>query len=234
MEKKRIFCYGDSLTWGTSPEMGQRHALASRWPVVLAAHLGDKAEIITEALPGRTTVFDNPSSRDNRNGASMLPALLTSHHPLDLVIIMLGTNDLTHYVAGHAGAALAGMRRLVQLVRSHEVPSGERADIVPDILLIAPPPLVETDNQEMLAHFDGQIAQSKRIAPYYQALAQECGCGFFDAGSVAATSPLDGVHMDVENTVRLGEALVDVVKARLGIVSARSTPKGFERDRDER
>jgi len=217
MEVKRILCYGDSLTWGTSPETGQRHAPGERWPHVLAAALEGRVEVIVEALPGRTTVFDNPTSRDNRNGASMLPALLTSHHPLDLVMILLGTNDVTSYVAGSAGAALAGMRRLIQLVRAHEVPSGERPLAVPDIMLIAPPPLVESDNWLLSASFGGQIAESKKIAAYYRALADEYGCGFFDAGEVASASSLDGVHMDGQNTVRLGEALVAVVKDRLGI-----------------
>jgi len=213
MGKKRILCYGHSLTWGTSPEIGKRHGVQDRWPAVLAAHLGDRADVIAEALPGRTTAFDNPTSRDNLNGASMLPALLASHHPLDLIIIMLGTNDLTHYVAGTAGAAMAGMRRLIQLVRTHEVPYGERHGIVPDILIIAPQPLVEVGHPV----FIGQVAQSKQIAPYYRMLADEYDCGFFDAGTVAQTSSLDGVHLDAENTVRLGEALVEVVENRLGI-----------------
>jgi len=217
MERKRILCYGDSLTWGTSPQMGKRHALQDRWPCVLAQALGDKVDVIVEALPGRTTAFDNPASHDNRNGAVMLPALLTSHHPLDLVMIMLGTNDLTHYVAGHAGAALAGMRRLIQLIQIHEVPGGERPTAQPDIFLVAPPPLVETDNWLLTASFGGQIAESLKIAPYYQALADEYGCGFFDAGTVVQTSSLDGVHLDAENTRALGAALVDVVKKRLGI-----------------
>jgi len=217
MGKKRILCYGDSLTWGTSPETGKRHAVRDRWPMVLADGLGNQVEVIVEALPGRTTVFDNPAARDNRNGASMLSALITSHHPLDMLILMLGTNDLTHYIAGSAGAAVAGMRRLIQLVRIHEVPNGEGVEKPSDILIIAPPPLVETDNQAMLAHFEGQIDGSKQIASYYRSLAIECGCGFFDAGQVAQASPLDGVHMDAENTIRLGKALVDVVKNRLDI-----------------
>jgi len=217
MQTKRILCYGDSLTWGASPQMGQRHAIASRWPHILATALEGKAEVIAEALPGRTTAFDNPTAHENRNGADFLPVLLTSHHPLDLVIIMLGTNDLTHHIVGHAGAALAGMRRLIQLIQIHEVPGGERPTAQPDIFLVAPPPLVETDNWLLSASFGGQIAESLKIASYYRALADEYGCGFFDAGEVARASSLDGVHMDVENTIRLGEALVPVVKNRLGI-----------------
>ena len=99
---KTILCFGDSLTWGYDPVGPGRHAHDVRWPSVLEAELGGKARVIAEGLNGRTTVFDDFAAGADRNGARVLPTLLTSHAPLDLVIIMLGTNDMKPFICGHA------------------------------------------------------------------------------------------------------------------------------------
>src|SRR5690606_20221544 len=96
---KTILAYGDSLTYGANPETGgPRHAYEDRWPTALERGLGGRARVIAEGLGGRTTAFDDFSSVADRNGARVLPTLLDSHKPLDLVIIMLGTNDLKVYL----------------------------------------------------------------------------------------------------------------------------------------
>ena len=94
---KTILCYGDSLTWGFIPgTMGKRYGPEVRWPKLVQGLLGSDYEIIEEALNGRTTVWED-SFREGRHGARLLQPLLESHGPLDLVIIMLGSNDLLHY-----------------------------------------------------------------------------------------------------------------------------------------
>jgi len=217
IRKKAILCYGDSLSWGANPDNRfPRHAASDRWPGVLAAGLGDGVRVVSEALPGRTTIYDDPTSDDNRNGASMLGALLTSHDPVDLVIIMLGTNDIKYHISGgRVGAAVLGLRQLVRLIRNHEVPGGEKPSLQPDIFIVAPPPLVPSDDAAMRIQFQGLIDESKKFASLYQSLADEMGCHFFDAGLFAHTSPVDGVHLDVENTRAIGYALVDLVKNAL-------------------
>ncbi len=65
--------------------------------------------------------------------------------------------------------------------------------------------------------FAGAPTESKRLAPLYEAAAREAGCGYFDAGSVAETTPLDGVHLDAENTRAIGKALAPVAKKMLGL-----------------
>ncbi len=92
---KTVLCYGDSLTWGYNAETIGRHAFEDRWPSVLQKALGDQARIIPEGLNGRTTAFDDYLADCDRNGAKVLPTILQTHAPLDLVIIMLGTNDMT-------------------------------------------------------------------------------------------------------------------------------------------
>ena len=85
----------------------------------------------------------------------------------------------------------------------------------PQILIVAPPAVSRTDNAEFKEMFAGGDEASKRLAPQYSALADEAGCGFFDAGTVAKTTPLDGVHLDAENTRAIGKALAPLVRVML-------------------
>ncbi len=106
MNPQRILVFGDSNSWGfvpcTATELTTRYDASTRWPTVMAARLGSGVELVEEALSGRTTDLDDfeidlPSKHLKGaifNGAKLLPAILASHLPLDLVIIMLGTNDL--------------------------------------------------------------------------------------------------------------------------------------------
>lgn len=205
---KTVLCYGDSLTWGFDPEGGARHALEDRWPSVLQAELGGAAHVVADGLNGRTTAFDDHVAGADRNGARILPTVLMTHAPIDLVVIMLGANDMKPFVNGRAIGAKQGMERLIDIVRGHDYPLPQPA---PAILLVAPPPLCATENADFTAMFDGGVAESPKLAKHYAELAELRGCGFFEAGTVARTSPLDGVHLDAENTRAIGAALAPVV-----------------------
>ena len=209
---KTVLCFGDSLTWGYDASGPGRHAYADRWPTVLQAELGDGVLVIAEGLNGRTTAFDDQLGSADRNGARILPTLLTTHAPLDLVILFLGANDMKPWIHGNPVAAKQGIARLIAIVRGHEYPLGDPA---PEILIVAPPAVSRTSNAEFKEMFAGGDEASKRLAPLYAALADEAGCGFFDAGSVAVTTPLDGVHLDADNTRAIGRALAPVVRVML-------------------
>ncbi|MCL6708741.1 SGNH/GDSL hydrolase family protein [Pseudomonas sp. R2.Fl] len=211
---KSVLCYGDSLTWGYDPENLDRHPYEDRWPSVLQKALGPSVNVIAEGLNGRTTAYDDHLADAERNGVKLLPSVLESHAPIDLVIVMLGTNDMKRGVAGTAIAAVRGMERLVKLIRHHEWGFGYE---VPDILLVAPPPICETANAPFAAMFRGALDESAMLASLYRDLADETGCGFFDAGSVAGTTPLDGIHLDAENTRAVGRGLEPVVRMMLGL-----------------
>ena len=211
---KTILCYGDSLTWGYSAEGLGRHRQEDRWPNVLRSLLGPQVEVIAEGLNGRTTAFDDHLAGADRNGARILPTLLTSHSPIDLIVIMLGANDMKPFVCGHAIGAKQGMQRLIDIVRGHDYPLDAEA---PDILIVAPPPLRDTGDPDFAAMFAGGIAQSRMLASFYADLADIEGCGFFDAGSVAETTPLDGVHLDAGNTRAVGKGLEPIVRMMLGL-----------------
>lgn len=204
--------FGDSLTWGTNPVAGGRHLFEDRWPSVLEAGLGAGHRVIPEGLGGRTTAHDDLTAAFERNGARALPMLLATHAPLDLVIIMLGANDLKAFISPTHHGALAGMTRLVEIVRHFPYSWGMTA---PQVLIVAPPHFCNRSNG--LGPQSGRIiAESHRLAPAYQALAEAQGCGFFDAASVAQASPVDGVHLDAANTRAIGAALVAPVRAMLG------------------
>ncbi|BBD37784.1 SGNH/GDSL hydrolase family protein [Aminobacter sp. NyZ550] len=209
---KTVLCYGDSLTWGYDAAGPGRHALEDRWPSVLQAELGEGVEVIAEGLNGRTTAFDDNLAAADRNGARLLPTILGTHAPIDVVVIMLGANDMKPWIHGNPLAARQGMARLVSIVRSYDHGMGHAA---PEILLVSPPAVSRTENAEYKDMFAGGDAASKQLAPLYAALADEVGCGFFDAGSIAETTPLDGVHLDAQNTRAIGTALAPIVRVML-------------------
>lgn len=206
---KTVLCFGDSLTWGYDAVGPGRHPLEDRWPSVLQAALGNGVHVIAEGLNGRTTAFDDHLAGEDRNGARVLPTLLGTHAPLDLIVIMLGSNDMKPWIHGDPLAAQHGMRRLIQVVRGHPYPLDARA---PRILLVSPPVVSDTKNVEFAKMFARGNIASTELAPLYSALADEHGCAFFDAGSAAKTTPLDGVHLDAENTRAIGTALAPVVR----------------------
>ncbi|WP_339780922.1 SGNH/GDSL hydrolase family protein [uncultured Thalassospira sp.] len=208
MYTKTILAFGDSLTWGHHPEHGRRHPYDDLWPSVLDAGLGVQGRVISEGLGGRTTAFDDDTAPTNRNGVKILPTLLGSHDPLDLVIIMLGTNDLKPFICGDVLGATAGMRRLVDIVRGYSYSSG----LAPAVLIMSPPHCCKTTKTGGTLSSAGCIAESQKLATAYRSLAIEKNCFFFDAASVAVASPVDGVHLDAANTRAIGTALIPVVE----------------------
>lgn len=206
---KTVLCYGDSLTWGYIPDGSGRHALADRWPNVLQAKLGAGVNVVADGLNGRTTAYDDHLSGFQRNGAKTLTTVLGTHFPLDLIIIMLGTNDMKTFICGNAQGTKRGMQRLIEIVRTTPYQLNAQP---PQILVMSPPALGETEGPEFRLTFEQGIEQSRLLAAFYRDAADIAGCAFFDAGSVAKTSPLDGVHLDAENTRAIGKAVAPIVR----------------------
>ena len=84
----------------------------------------------------------------------------------------------------------------------------------PDVLLVAPPPITEAG--WLAEMFAGGAEVSRALGPALRALAEARGVGFFDAGGVIGTDPLDGVHFSAEAHLTLGAAMADAVRARAG------------------
>lgn len=211
---KTVLCYGDSLTWGAVPG-GLRHAYEDRWPSVLNVELGsDKVRVINESLGGRTTIFDDYTVAANRNGAQILPTILDMHMPLDLIILMLGTNDLKNYICANVAASARGVGRLVEIIKTHQYYIDFPA---PEILIVSPPHCVQTDEPVMSDIFVGAIPRSKEFARKYELVAEQYNCAYFDAATIAVASPIDGVHLDAKNTRMIGKNLASSVAKILKI-----------------
>lgn len=209
---KSLLAFGDSLTWGFIPGTRARYPFDQRWPNVLQAELGAGFKVYENALNARTTVHDNPF-RDDRSGLRVLPVLLEAHAPLDLVILSLGSNDFhTNYGLSPMHVA-RGMRRLVQLVKTHQTEPGMP---VPEVLVVSPPRIIRTQDPYYAGMFGDTHAVFDQLAPLYQALALEEGAHFFDAAKVVSAAPTDGIHLTAEDTVALGMALVAPVQTILG------------------
>jgi len=206
---KTVLCFGDSLTWGARPDGGGRHSHEDRWPNVLREGLTD-VELVADGLRGRTTAMDQNASPANMNGAALLPSVMHSHAPLDLVIIALGANDV--YWGYPLNRALRGLEHLVEQVRCH--PMRVPGAVSPKVLLVLPQPLVPCDDPHVTPEL---IDNSHRFISLAKARADFIGAPFFESGTVAHSSPLDGIHLDAAQTRALGEGLVPVVQRLLAL-----------------
>jgi lysophospholipase L1-like esterase len=209
---RTVLCYGDSNTWGHDPASGLRHGPDQRWPGVLRRVLPG-AWVIEEGLPGRTTLLDDPFE-DGRNGLTYLGPCLASHRPIDLVVLMLGTNDVKGiFPLDAAGIAAAAARLLDVIGRSQAGPDGR----APAALLVAPPPVTAPGPvQELWGFSPVSVERARGLARLYRAAAEARGCGFLDAGEHVAVSPLDGVHLEAAAHQRLGTEIAARVAAMLG------------------
>lgn len=214
---KRVFVFGDSLTWGWTPVAPivptTRHPHADRWTTVLGENLGDGYELVVDGLSGRTTNIDDPND-PKLNGADYLPAALAAHEPLDLVIILLGTNDTKTYLNRTPFEIGLGAGELINMVQKS--PGWDWTDYPsPPVLLISPPPLGETIDPLAAPIFVDGLAKSQALPGVYKAIAEAAGESFFDAGSVVSTDGVDGIHFSAETNRTLGAAVARKVKTLL-------------------
>lgn len=205
-KEKTILCYGDSNTWGYNPLTEGRYARDERWAGVLRRALGDGYVVVEEGLNGRTTVWDDPIE-DHRSGKEYLLPCLRTHKPVDLVVIMLGTNDLKARFGVPACDIAAGAGVLVDMVAKSETGPGNRA---PKVLLIAPPPLARLSGFAEM--FEGGAAKAEKLSRHFRLVAEERGCALLDAREVIVSSDVDGIHLDASEHRKLGEAVARFVR----------------------
>lgn len=206
---KRLLCYGDSNTWGYDPATKDRLDERRRWTGVLSEALGDEYTIIEEGLSGRTTVWDDPIE-GHKNGHTYLIPCLESHQPVDLVILMLGTNDLKQRFSLPACDIAAGARILVRVIQGSQSGRNGKA---PPVLLLAPPRIGRlSDFAEMFA---GAGEKSRQFSELYRRVATEQGCTYFDTSTIVAASELDGIHLKAGEHRKLGQALAVQVRGLL-------------------
>lgn len=188
-EKKRVLCYGDSNTWGYRPDRPfQRYPEDVRWTGVLQDRLGTSVLVIEEGLNGRTTIWDDVFAA-GKNGRAYLIPCLESHRPLDLVLVMLGTNDLKMQFRLSPVEVAQGLKALHQVIITS---CAGRDNAPPAVILVAPPSVHPIG--VLAALYEGAEAKSEMLSLRISQMATLCNCGFFNAGEVIASSDIDGVH----------------------------------------
>ena len=212
--RRHIVCLGDSNTHGYSPEAPQfRFGEEERWTCLLQRALGQDYLVVEEGLPGRTTVFEDPVEE----GMPALPYLypcLKSHAPVDLLVIMLGTNDTKERLNANACAIGKGMARLVRKAQAIDC-WGEKG---PNILLIAPLAIGKGVERSPVAQEMGQgcVEKSLRLSGQFRAAAKELGCAFLDANTLGLEqNQVDHMHLTRDSHRVLAEALAKLIPTLL-------------------
>ena len=192
---KTVLAFGDSLTRSARlPEERQ-------WPALAERELRGLARVVNEGLGGRTTASD-VAGDTTKNGLRALPACLREHGPIDLLVVMLGSNDLKPEVAGTAEIAVEGMSRLIESMGPAQLQHPAMR-----LMLVAPPIFGPSDLAGGGPRGGRSIEESKKLAGLYERLAVSVGADFADASRYATTTRRDGVHLDEEQTARLALGL---------------------------
>jgi lysophospholipase L1-like esterase len=216
---QHILVYGDSLTWGIVPNTRKRLPFEERWPGILENGLnerGRRVRITEDCLNGRRTVWEDPF-KPGRNGLAGLAQCMEKHSPLALVILMLGTNDFQFsHPYNNAWSAAQGIAALVREIRTAPIEPGVP---VPPVLVICPPAITSPKGILAPKFFDAE-KKCVGLADAYAAVCRELGCAMFDAGSVTASSRVDGIHLDSDQHQALGRALVGAVASMLAADAA--------------
>lgn len=208
-----VLCYGDSNTWGAGPMTGwdtqPRHPPTVRWTGVLQRQLGPGWQVIAEGLRGRTTVLDDPVDGTHLSGLRHLRACLESHEPIDVLVLMLGTNDFKRRFGMEAEDVAFGIDRLLREVAFVLPPPS-----TPRIVLACPPPIIVTGIfTDMYREADRKFAP---LPGLLRRLADARGTGFIDTGRLVAASPTDGIHFEPAEHEKLGMAMASAVEAAVG------------------
>lgn len=208
--KKHIVCFGDSNTHGycadpsDTADHGGRFNEDERWTCLLQKKLGDEYLVIEEGLSGRTTVFDDPL-HECMSGLDVIYSTLMTHEPVDLLIIMLGTNDCKERFDANPSCIASGMERLVMKAKSVEC----WTDGKPNIFVIAPPHMKEGFHDEDMGLCC--VDKSKDVAKYFAEKCRLRGIPFLDAEGVAEFNTVDFTHFTRKGHMQLAEKLAEII-----------------------
>jgi lysophospholipase L1-like esterase len=213
---KTIVCYGDSNTWGYIPKTEQtdwadnRYDKEIRWPGVLQKALGSNYCIEEEGLNGRTTIFNDPLDQ-RRNGLAYIDTCLLTKMPVDMVILMLGTNDVKEYLGAPAFLIARGIGMLIERIQAGKYGPSSTS---PKVLLISPPHLGKGIHKAWLGNEfgNGCLEKDAELSKYYQQISRQYGTVFLDASKFTQISELDCVHIDAENHEKLGIQIACMVQ----------------------
>ncbi len=213
---KQIMIYGDSLVYGKKPLVPERFGGDTRFTGIIQCELGENFEIIEEGLRARNLAGENPFFKE-RNGLEQFGPIYGSHVPLDLVILMLGTNDCNRAPEKSEKGFELALDGYIEKIVDWNKQLGITQ--VPKILLVAPPLIrsEEAAKNENITNIFGPDSEerTRKLEATYAAYATKHSLPFFAASSVCAAAENEGIHLDVENNERLGKGLAEVIRKLL-------------------
>lgn len=207
---KRIVCYGDSNTWGYNGESCQRFGDTERWTGLLQELLGTEYKIIEEGLNSRTTVFEDPLA-PGKNGLLYLTPMVCSQLPFDLLILMLGTNDLKRMYHVGSFEVAEGIGRLLRTFQNVML---EKTGSVGKVLLLSPITIEPAANGEYMYGFDEHSKEEAgTLGAAVEQIAVAYGCEFADVSKVTVPGKADGIHLDRDGHRAVAEFLAEKIKS---------------------
>ncbi|HOP61995.1 MAG TPA: GDSL-type esterase/lipase family protein [Spirochaetota bacterium] len=209
MHIKKIFCFGDSNTWGCNAIDSSRFDETTRWPKVLEALSINNFSVIEEGLNGRTLLALNPENRE-AGGVSWIQEALTPHIPADIIIIALGMNDVFDPSEVSLAEIGEGMKTIIRTVRAVHLSASHPE---PEIILMGPPAIDR--NFDGAQFFEMPINKMIALGPLYNDIAEEESLHFFDASLYIKTSGIDCSHINGENHRILGREIARFIMEKI-------------------
>lgn len=206
---KTILCYGDSNTWGNVPNSDLRYPRGVRWPSALQNILGEEYEVISEGLCGRALKSDIAPAE--KNGITYIQPCVESHDPLDLIVIMLGTNDVKDKYKLSPEDIASNLKETILIIRSADIVNKDNVKI----LVVCPAEVSISENGWHEGYFKEGMEKSRKLPELYKKVADETGCLFLNVGDYVKVSGIDGVHLDEAGHLKLAEVLADNIKTVL-------------------
>ena len=197
---RRVLCFGDSNTWGYVPASGKRYPIGVRWTSLLQEKLGDDYEIIEEGLNSRTTDVDDPK-HIGKNGLTYFRPCLETHDPIDLIILMLGTNDMKERFSRTPERIAVGVENLLLSVGEFVK---EEETQMPKIIVVSPP-LVDEEVEEVKEKYLGAGEKSKHLGSLYEVVAKKYDCRFVNIAKLVSPSKNDGYHLEPEDHKKIAD-----------------------------
>lgn len=211
--KKHIVCYGDSNTHGYCAETGGRFDEESRWTCLLQTYLGDDYLILEEGLSGRTTCFDDPI-HEGLSGLNHIYPCLMTHEPVDLLIIMLGTNDAKERFGASPACIALGLKRLIAKAKTADCWQNG----IPRILVVTPQNIGREyiDSACGATMGRGCAEKSEKLAEEFRLIADSMGCGYLDANKIVTAKPneIDFMHLSEAGHGQLAAGLANFILGR--------------------
>lgn len=213
--ERRIVCFGDSNTWGYDAEDLSRFPKGVRWTGRLASLLGDEFDLVEEGLSGRTSVVDDPLF-EGLNAYKYIQPCLMSHSPLEMVIIMLGTNDTKERFSMTSHNIAQGISRLVQKIRT--IPCGVD-NKSPKIIVIAPPPIEEGYLETEVVNSMGLGCDTKafELEDHLKEFLKLEGIELIETKGIIGMNKIDYMHLDSNGHKDMADLVFSKIKKYLEI-----------------